>query len=168
MLKLKKILSQRLKGAKDIAVLGVGSDLRADDAAGELVARSLAAGCKNRKVKFFFGSTAPENLTGEIKKFAPTDLLIIDSADLGLKSGQAKILSAEEIGGVSFSTHRLPTKVMVDYLVNSLKCKATIIAIQPKILSFGKSPSKEIKETVMNLSKIIKEIIHTTFKEERR
>ncbi|MDD2752350.1 MAG: hydrogenase maturation protease, partial [Candidatus Omnitrophica bacterium] len=102
---LEKHLKTRLSKAKRIAVLGVGSELKGDDAAGMLVARQIK---ENKNLKVFLGSTAPENITGEIKKFAPHHLLIIDTAMMQEKSGTIKIFPGKAIGGVSFSTHRLP------------------------------------------------------------
>ena len=160
---LKKILKTKLKGAKRIAVLGVGSELRGDDVAGDLVARELESGCKYKckspEARFFFGATAPENLTGEIKKFKPSHLIIIDSAELGSKPGTVKVLAPKDIGGVSFLTHRLPTKIMVDYLQKSLDCKVLVIGIQPKSLDFGKQPSKEVKKSAGLVSAAIKEAL---------
>ncbi len=141
------ILRKRLKNAERVAVLGIGSELRADDVAGVLVAKQikkLAAKEKNlTKFKVFIGATAPENLTGEIKKFKPSHLIIVDAADLGTKAGEIKVMNADEIGGISFCTHSLPIKVMTDYLLKSFNFEITIIGIQPKNLSTGTLPSKE-------------------------
>ena len=160
---LKTILRKKLKSAERIAILGVGSDLRGDDAAGELVVRQLQSRRKNIRtkpeVKFFFGSTAPENLTGEIKRFKPTHIIIIDSADLGKKPGTIKLLDPRDIGGVSFSTHSLPTKVLVDYLVHSLDCKVLVFAIQPQSLVFGKSVSKEVSVSIGELAAAIQSAV---------
>ncbi len=88
---LKTILKNKLKGAKKIAVLGVGSSLKSDDAAGLLVAEELKK-IKNPKLKVFFGSTAPENLTGEIIKYKPTHIIIVDSVDMDQKPGSILLI----------------------------------------------------------------------------
>src|SRR5665647_2924663 len=138
MANLKTILKQKLKDAKRIVVLGIGSELRADDAAGLIVAEELKK-IKNLKLKVFLGSTAPENFTGEIIKFKPTHILIVDSVDTDQKPGFILLINPDEVGGVSFSTHMLPVKMMVDYLLASLECEIIIIGIQPKILLFGET-----------------------------
>ena len=72
---IKKALKSRLASAKKVAVLGIGSDLRGDDVAGMLTAEKLfklVAKKSTSRLKIFFGSTAPENLTGDIKRFNPT------------------------------------------------------------------------------------------------
>ena len=158
MANLKKILKQKLKDAKKIVVLGIGSEFRADDAAGLLVAEELKK-IKNLKLKVILGSTAPENFTGEIIKFKPTHILIIDSVDIDQKPGFILLINPDEVGGISFSTHMLPVKMMVDYLLASLECEIIIIGIQPKILLFGENMSKEVKKSTRQISDIIHQIL---------
>ena len=147
-------LKNRLKGAKRIALLGIGSELRADDAAGMLVAAGV--GKKSKKIRVFFGSTAPENLTGEIIRYKPTHIVMVDTADIKQKPGTVLLLENKDLGaGISFSTHKLPAKVLIDYFLSSLKCKVVLIGMQPKTLSFGKAVSREVKSSVKGVSDAI-------------
>ncbi|MHB9020154.1 MAG: hydrogenase maturation peptidase HycI [Minisyncoccota bacterium] len=162
-LNLKKILKKSLDGSSKVAVLGVGSELRADDAAGTLVARAVEEYCRKNgagsSVRVFFGETAPENLTGEIKKFEPSHLIILDAADTSEEPGTIKIITPEEINGISFSTHQMPLYVLVDYLKESLKCSILIIGIQPGVLQFGKPVSREVKQSVQQVAKALSETL---------
>ncbi|MFA5145900.1 MAG: hydrogenase 3 maturation endopeptidase HyCI [Candidatus Omnitrophota bacterium] len=147
---IKSLLKDRLTGAKRIAVLGVGSDLRADDEAGLLVAKGLLKNSPSRKgrvpIAAFIGATAPENLTGEIKRFKPSHLLIIDSAEFGNKPGTILVLKPADIKeGVTFSTHLMPARILSEYFHTSMKCDITIIGIQPGTMKFGKPVSKSVK-----------------------
>jgi hydrogenase 3 maturation protease len=155
---LKTILKKKLRDAKKIAVLGIGSELRADDAAGLLVAEELKK-IKDLKLKVFLGSTAPENLTGEIIKYKPTHIIIIDSVDADQEPGFIALINPDEVGGVSFSSHMLPVKMIVDYLLESLECEIIIIGIQPKILIFGETMSKEVKKSIKQISNVIQQIL---------
>lgn len=163
---LKTTLRERLDQAVRIAFLGIGSELRGDDACGILVAESLKACIRksplSRKFKVFIGGTAPENITGEIKRFNPTHLVLIDAADLGKRAGQIRLINPEEAGGVSFCTHQLPIKIMVDYLTQSLGCTITIIGIQPKKIDFGVPVSRQVQAAVRSVSGALKEIIRDT------
>jgi hydrogenase 3 maturation protease len=163
MLSLKKTLKSKLKDARRVAILGVGSDLRGDDVAGILVAEQFS---KQRpkvnqrvKVRVFIGATAPENLSGQIKKFNPTHLVIVDSADLDKLAGQVRLIERQELDGISFCTHRLPLKVMVDYLTQSIGCATIIIGIQPKTISFGSRPSKVVERAAAKVYSMIKEVL---------
>ena len=153
-------LKSQLRKAGRIAVLGVGSELRGDDVAGILAARLLAehgpAVRKGRTLEVFVGDTAPENMTGEIKKFKPTHLVIIDSADIGKKAGAIKLIDPDKVGGISFSTHKLPLKILADYLRQSIGCEIIIIAIQPGILDFGSAVSREVEKSAKQVSLALK------------
>ena len=156
-------LKSNLDGAKRIAVLGVGSELRADDNAGMLIAQEIERSAdqisKTVALKVFFGHTAPENLSGEIKKYAPSHVLIIDTADIGKKPGEVAVFTPEDSGGISFSTHKLPIKVLAQYLSQSINCRIVVIGIQPKTLEFGKDVSREVSVTIKGISKEIKDVM---------
>jgi hydrogenase 3 maturation protease len=160
---LRNKLKSNLDGAKRIAILGVGSQLRADDNAGMLIAqeleRSEAQINKAVDLKVFLGHTAPENLSGEIKKFEPTHVIIIDTADIGKKPGEVAVFGPEDSGGISFSTHKLPIKVLAHYLTQSMDCRIIIIGIQPKTLDFGKNVSREVIALIKEISKEIKDVM---------
>lgn len=160
---LKKTLKTSLKAATKVAVIGIGSDLRSDDAAGDLVARKLKIlcqkKCRNPRLKIFLGATAPENLTGEIRKFKPSHIVLVDTAQMKKRSGTVQLLSLKQIEGITFSTHRLPTKIMVDYLAQSLECRVIIIGIQPKSIEFGKVISAQVKKSITQLAGILKDAI---------
>jgi len=161
---LKKSLKEFLKNASKIGLLGIGSELRSDDAAGMLVAELVqvySGGAKpGMPLKVFMGATAPENLTGEIKKFAPSHLIFVDTASFGGKPGDIMVLKPENVNNYSFSTHKLPIKVMIDYLLQSIRTEVLIIGIQPKSIEFGEPPSSEIKEAVKGVAKIIEEVLN--------
>lgn len=152
---LKKTLKSRLHNSKKIAVLGVGSELRGDDVAGVLAAEGLSglAG-----VGVFAGSTAPESMTGEIKRFKPTHLVIIDAADMGLAPGSVKSIAPADIGGISFCTHSLPMNILADYLIEETGCEVVFIGIQPKSVVFGSALSDEVKRAVASITAVIKDI----------
>jgi hydrogenase 3 maturation protease len=78
---------------------------------------------------------------------------------MGQKAGSIILISPEEVGGISFSSHMLPVKMMVDYLLESLKCEIIIIGIQPKILMFGETISKEVKKSTKQISDAVRQIL---------
>jgi len=154
-------LKHKLRNAKKIAVLGVGSDLRADDAAGMFVAKNINKALnKNSKVRVFLGGIAPENLTGDIKKFNPTHLIIVDCADFKKKPGTILLIGPKDLSGVSFSTHTLPLNILADYIARDINCETLIIGIQPKTIEFEKPVSKEVKQAIKTLSDILIKVIY--------
>lgn len=159
---LKKALLSKLKNAKKIAVLGIGSEIRGDDAIGMIVARKLSTCFKKNKiksVKVFLGQTAPENLTGEIKKFKPSHLIMIDALDFNQAPGTICVLDSYKEAGPSFSSHKMPMHIMQDYLLRSIECKSIIIGIQPQSCHFCLGPSAKIQACSLTLPQQILSIL---------
>jgi hydrogenase 3 maturation protease len=154
-----------LDDAQRVVVLGVGSDLRGDDAAGVLVAARLleALGMDDRRggpeVLVLDGSTAPENLTGPIKRFEPTHVVIVDSAIMGLEPGAVEMLRAGEAGGVPFCTHALPISVTADYLVAECGAWVGVIGIQPQDVGFGVAVTPAVEAAVAEVAAVLAELL---------
>ena len=139
----KTLLSEALNGARAVAILGCGSELIGDDAAGTLIAGRLSG--FSECVRVYCGGTAPENFTGEIKKFQPDTMLVIDAAELSLPPGAVSLIPLDKIGGVSFSTHMLPITIMLDYLHKEIGCRTYLLGIQGVCYEFGAEMSLEVK-----------------------
>jgi len=134
-----------------IAIMGVGSELRNDDAAGMLLIEKLLKLIQHDNVIFVGGGTAPENFTGVIKDFNPDKLIIIDAAHMGILAGEIRLLETEEIGGLSFSTHMLPLPIMLNYLKLEINCEVICIGIQPKNTEQGFTVCNEVNQAVEKL-----------------
>lgn len=159
---LKKILQQKLNNCKRLAILGIGSELMGDDAVGVYFVNRFNearvdedVSSSSYEAKAFYGGSAPESMTGEIRKFNPSHLLIIDAANLNQKPGTIELVNSENIEGVSFSTHRLPTRIFMDYLVKSIGCEVLILGIQPKSMNYLALMNSEIEKSMDLLLDII-------------
>jgi len=162
--KLAEILKTRLDGCRRLAVLGVGSELRGDDAAGVLVVRELRelvseSSFRHLEFEGFEGANAPENMTGFIKSFKPTHILLVDAADIGAAVGECQEIAVSEISEILFSTHTLPMKVITDYLEQSTGAVITILGIQPGCVDFDSAPTPEIKSGASKLSCCLYEVL---------
>jgi hydrogenase 3 maturation protease len=152
-----------------VVVLGVGSELRGDDVAGIIAASVIEKRTSgNKDIKVLFGTTAPENYTGEIKKHLPTHIIIIDAAELGKKPGEVGIIEEADIGGVSFSTHMLPTRMVIDYLRMFLSSEIITVGIQPERLEFDSKPTETVRKAAEALGEFISEsLICATLSQEK-
>jgi hydrogenase 3 maturation protease len=159
-----QMLQRKLGEAKRLAVLGVGSDLRADDGVGLRAARRVGETFHGRKrengaiCRIFLGHTAPENLTGAIRKFRPTHLVVIDAADMALRPGAIRVIDRDDVGGLLSSTHRLPLKLLADYLTASAGCSIVFIGIQPQTIRFGRRSSRATEQAVETIAGWFKRI----------
>ncbi len=94
------------------------------------------------------GDTAPENVTGEIRRLAPTHVLFVDAADLGEEPGSVRVFESADIAGMTSSTHTLPLHVIADYLTREVGCRVLFLGLQPKSLVFGETISNEVATAI--------------------
>lgn len=154
---LQELLNRRLKTARSVAVLGVGSELRGDDAVGMRVAELLALPeHAHPRIQVHFGSTAPESATGPIRVQQPSHLILVDAAALGLLPGQVTWLERADIGGITFCTHALPLSVVIDYIEHSSPgLDVFVLAVQAEHMLFGEPLSPAVEATAHDLVKAL-------------
>jgi hydrogenase 3 maturation protease len=153
-----KLLLKQLTNNR-IAILGVGNQFRCDDGAGVLLARALSEREWTRDtdhVLVIEAGHAPENTTGELRKFAPDLVLIIDAADMGEEPGTIQWVPAESIDGISASTHSLPLSMLARYLTLELNCTVTLLGIQPGSNDVGEQVSPEVLQAVQDVVEELK------------
>jgi hydrogenase maturation protease HycI len=145
-------------GVRTVVVLGVGSELRSDDAAGLHVAAALKA-ADLTGVHVLDAGPAPENCTAEIRRLHPSHLIIVDCALMGEVPGTLKIFKPSEIAGVSFGTHGLPLNVLADYLLSETGCTAAVLGIEPSTLEFGEVLSPGVQIAVEEAVRLLREFL---------
>jgi hydrogenase 3 maturation protease len=145
-------LAHFLAGGHRFAVLGIGSVMRADDAAGSHIIRLLGKMVSSPQLLLLDGAAAPENCTGVIRHFQPDRLLIIDAAHMGLSPGEAAIVNLTTTGGLPISTHRLPLPVLAGYLNQEAGCGLLIIGIQPATTEYDGAMTRAVKDGARRLA----------------
>jgi hydrogenase 3 maturation protease len=112
-------------------------------------------------VLVLLGDTAPENVTGEIRRALPSHVIFVDAAEFGETPGAVRLVDSAEIGGMSSSTHTLPLEVIADYLKQELGCRVLFLGLQPKVVEFGEGLSEEVAaavaDTVTALAQALRE-----------
>jgi len=146
------------RGAAAVVVLGVGSELRSDDAAGLHVAAALAAAALPG-VHAIEAGPVPENCTPEIRRIRPAHLIIVDCADMGREPGTVGVFAPSEIAGVSFGTHGLPLSVLADYVRTETGCTVAVLGIQPASVEFGETVSPAVEAAVAEAVALLHEFL---------
>ncbi len=135
-----------------IAVVGIGHELRGDDAAGVIVARGLTPILASRDGFLVVDAgPAPENFTGHLRRFKPDLVLLVDAAQMQETPGTIRWLDWRETSGVSASTHTLPPYVLSEYLVSELGCQVALLGIQALDTSLGAPLSTPVKQAVESI-----------------
>jgi len=121
---------------KRIALLALGSEIIPEDDAGIRVAREVRRlipthRFPDRRIRVFEGHTAPENLTGAIRRFHPSHVVLIDAVSDGDGVSPVRVIPKEAITGITCSTHTLPVTLLADYCERSMGCRTTVIGVTP-------------------------------------
>jgi hydrogenase 3 maturation protease len=126
-------------------VMGVGSRLRGDDAAGSIVAEQLSArGVENA----FDCAGVPENYIGRVEKLQPADILFIDVADFGAAPGAIEFFGGQSVQAQSISTHSAGLSPLMDFLAASCDAVCWMLAIQPADVAYGADLSEPVRQAV--------------------
>lgn len=141
-------------------MLGIGHELRGDDAAGLQAARrlqELASGQPDRLI--LETGPVPENFTGSLRRFAPDLVILVDAALMGEPAGAVRWLDWRDTGGFSSSTHSLPLSTFCDYLVSELGCEVRLLGIQPGANELDTPLSPAMVRGVQRAVEILEEIL---------
>ncbi|MRR31300.1 hydrogenase 3 maturation endopeptidase HyCI, partial [bacterium] len=144
-----------LKGA----MVGVGSEINGDDAAGLWVVRGLLRTLKDSPHCLCIeGGVVPENALGPLRKFDPDWVILVDAADFEATPGSIRLVDQAEIDGFSFSSHTLPLGMICTYLGKELGCPVWLLGLQPVSLEFGEPLTdpvqRAVDEIIVKLAKL--------------
>jgi hydrogenase 3 maturation protease len=143
-----------------IAIVGIGHELRGDDAAGVLLARQLEESlgdCDDFLV--ISAGSVPENFVGVLRRFAPNLVLMVDSARMGEEPGGVYWLNWQDTLGISASTHSLPLHVLASYLASEIGCRVCLLGIQPANISFATSLTPVVQKAVNATALVLSEAL---------
>jgi hydrogenase maturation protease len=138
----KRALRREIASAEKIVVLGIGHPDQGDDAAGILAAKELrkVLGRRGRSgVKVLLGYETPENLTGEIRKFSPRLVIMLDAAIGPHLPGTVFAVEAEDIPDEGISTHKISLRMLVAYLESTIGCRVRFLGVQPGRIELGRA-----------------------------
>jgi len=152
------MLEKWLEGARLFIVLGIGNELRGDDAAGLLTARMLKRFNSDRFEAVECGVSIESCIDYAFEK-KPSHLLIIDAfTHRGLA-----LLDPEDLEShIPVSTHTIPLPLIIDALGKPLETSVKILGIGVENLEFGTSISRECFKTVEEISKVIIDVASRT------
>lgn len=158
-------LSQQLRklptvnGQRRIALVGIGNELRGDDAAGIILARSLARQPHGAALQVIEAGTAPANCFGLLKRWHPDLIIFVDAADMGVEPGGVCWLNWHDVITGTGSTHHFSLKVMAEYLSREVGCPVSLLGIQPADTAVAASLSPPValavQQTVQALIQVL-------------
>lgn len=132
-----------------VVILGIGSTLRGDDAAGPLVCERLSGRVPARVID---AGAVPENYIGPILEASPDVLFIVDAVDFGGRPGQIRVCAPDEIHGFTFSTHALSLHLSIDLIRREKDVEVCVIGVQAGRTKFGDCLSPAMGKAVETLA----------------
>ena len=151
-------LESFLQGAERIVIIGMGNELRADDAIGLELVRLLKSS-EGTRLTVFEGHMTPEVFIGPACTVQPTHLLIVDAAELHEKPGAWRLLFQEQLQNGLFTTHAIPATEVVTEIQRRCHVEVAFLGIQPKSREVSLERSKECLKVAQEIVEIIKRII---------
>jgi hydrogenase 3 maturation protease len=135
-----------------VVIVGVGNRMRGDDAIGPAVIDRLTG-----KVPHAIDAgSAPENVTGAIKKLKPRAIVLVDALIFkDLPPGAPQIVEIADIEHIGESTHTLSLDVVMEYLKMETGADVFLIGVQPGRIAEGESLSQGMEEKMSRLASAI-------------
>lgn len=147
---LKRVINQTNDARLRVALVGLGHELCGDDAAGVMVARGLQT-MNHRHVHVVDAGCAPENVGGELIRYAPELILFVDAVHFDSHPGTVCLFDVDEIQRNSPTTHALSVHLLVEYLRASIGCSIWLLGIQPAQMTLGAVLSPAVQNSVADV-----------------
>lgn len=147
-----------LKDATRVVVIGMGNELRGDDAVGLEVVRILKTH-QSLRLTVYEGHMTPEAFIAPACSLKPSHLLIIDAAELKQQPGTWRLLSRDEIQTGLFTTHYLPATAVADELSHRCGTKVAFLGVQPKSREITFTRSTECKKAAQGIATLLQRLI---------
>jgi hydrogenase 3 maturation protease len=149
-----------LKDAVRVVVIGMGSELRGDDAIGLEVVRLLKKH-QNSRLTVYEGHMTPEVFIAPACSLRPSHLVIIDAAELNEQPGTWRLLSREELQTGLFTTHYLPATAIADELSSRCNTNVAFLGVQPQSRGVSLSRSPVCMKAARDIAALLQHLTHT-------
>lgn len=128
-----------------IVFVGLGNELRADDAAGLELVKKIKSTNEFKTSPFILAGRNPENHLQTILDYNPEIVVFIDAAEWNGNPGDIKLFNDEDIALTEFSTHTFSIKMIKDYLINQKQMNVMFIGIKPLRKNFEEGLSEPVQ-----------------------
>jgi hydrogenase 3 maturation protease len=142
-----------------ILVLGAGNAMRADDAAGCVVAERLAGRFPSNVID---GGMVPENFVGPIRRMIPGTVIIVDAADFGAQPGELYVARADDIVGDMFGTHGAPLALFMRAMNDEFGSDVILVAVQVGSMELNAPMTDRVESAVELLTETLAGVLERT------
>lgn len=150
-------LESFLKGVTRVVVIGMGNELRGDDAVGLEVVRILKPH-QNHQLTVYEGHMTPEAFIAPACSLKPSHLLIVDAAELRKEPGAWRLLSRDDIQTGLFTTHYFPMTAVADEFFQRCHTKVAFLGVQPKSREIPFTRSPECRKAAQDIATLLRRL----------
>jgi hydrogenase 3 maturation protease len=143
-----------------IALLGIGNELKGDDAVGLAIIDRLNALIDNPLILTLNCQNAPENFTGSVKRLKPSCVVLIDAADFDAMPGEVRIFRLDDLKNAATTTHKAPFNVLGMYLHSETGANVFVIGIQPEDCRLGLGLSPSVQSASVAVADVISTVLN--------
>lgn len=174
--RLKGELEAKLAGRRCV-VVGVGNELRGDDAAGvrlaerletalscgqaPLVRHGLGEGASPVRVPIIHAGEVPETYAVRVADLKPDVVLLLDAAAMGLPAGSCRLVRAHDLPPVPGFTHRPSLEMFARFIELDCGAESYVLGIQPDLdhLDLGHEMSPQVVAALDALLPLLAELL---------
>ncbi|HYB59233.1 MAG TPA: hydrogenase maturation protease [Candidatus Acidoferrales bacterium] len=139
-----------------IAFLGIGNELKRDDAVGLAVVNQLSTYVDDPSISIINCHDVPENFTGYLKRLKARCVVLIDATDFGGSPGEARLFELDAVMSSAVVTHRASLDVLGTYLrLEAGAANVFLIGIQPVNCDIGDELSPAVAKASATVAKAI-------------
>ena len=152
-----------LKNYDKIVILGIGNEIKGDDALGPNVVLKLNELFKeNDNVIVFDGGTVPENYTGLIRKEKPSHIILVDAVEMKKDPGYIRVVQKDEIANYNISTHAMPVSFLIKFMETTIGAEIILVGVQPKSMELAEEISKEVEKSIEIVTNVLFEVLNSS------
>ena len=146
----------RARLRRPVVVIGVGSNIRGDDAFGIETVRVLRSAGGLEGVEVFEGDVAPENLAERVVRASPRTVVAVDAAEFAGEVGELRIIEPAELAWGLIGTHAPSLELLAEYLARRCGATTLLLAARPGATAMGEVVSPTMEKAVGRAAAIIR------------
>jgi hydrogenase 3 maturation protease len=145
-------------------VVGIGNEMSGDDAAGLMLINKLNA---SHEILTLDVGTVPESFIGKMVEAEAEMILLVDAVDFNTDPGSVGLFEIGQISDFWCTTHRVPLRLLMEFLERETGSEVLLLGIQPKSMGFNVAPSAEVETSVAALAELMNKHFFSVIEELR-
>ena len=141
-------------------LVGVGHPFRGDDYVGSYIAKKLMVGNHVQNIQLFDAEQDVEAIIPKIQALKPKQIMFIDSCQMNLGPGEARVISIDDTDYPFFTTHSIPLKLLVNQFLPESQC--WMLAIQPEQVEISDQLSSKVRNVADSIITLIGSTMEAT------